>query len=166
MRATILGVLGTLLLLPHAFAIPSDGIASDSIPVPSIGKRFFFAISVEDVDRAVSWYQKTFGLELLDDTSNEEGRWRIANLRNQELFVEIIWDPRDEPRNRPRGVRKVGFEVPDVQAVSDRIERDTGTRPQVLEFQQHGIRLIQLKDPEGNTIQLFSPLVANENPRD
>jgi hypothetical protein len=34
----------------------------------------------------------------------------------------------------------------------------TGTRPLVLSFESHGIRLLQLEDPDGNTVQLFSPL--------
>jgi predicted enzyme related to lactoylglutathione lyase len=53
----------------------------------------------------------------------------------------------------------VGFGVNDVDAVADRVGADTGTRPKVLAFAPHGIRLLQLQDPDGNIIQLTSPLL-------
>jgi predicted enzyme related to lactoylglutathione lyase len=119
----------------------------------------YFAISVEDPERAARWYEHAFGLALLDDTTDENGRWRIINVSNDALFVEIIWAARDVSVENPRGIAKVGFGVNDVDAVADRVEADTGTRPKVLAFAPHGIRLLQLQDPDGNIIQLTSPLL-------
>jgi predicted enzyme related to lactoylglutathione lyase len=126
--------------------------------VESIRSPQYFAVSVEDVDRSANWYAKALGLEKLDDTADEAGRWRIVNLKSDSLFVEIIWDKRGGDGGRVRGIAKVGFQVPDVERVADRVEKALGTRPRILDFQKHGIRILQLKDPDGNTVQLSSPL--------
>ena len=55
--------------------------------------------------------------------------WIVAdreNLRNNKLFVEIIRDDRAQKVERARGFRKVGFFVPDVEMVADRVAQATG----------------------------------------
>lgn len=118
----------------------------------------YFAVSVEDVARSADWYVNAFGLRKLDDTEAEDGRWRIVNLANDDLSVEIIRDNRDAAVERARGFAKVGFRVPDVEAVADRVEAILGERPRVVEFARHEIKILQLLDPDGNKIQLSSPL--------
>lgn len=118
----------------------------------------YFAVSVSDVDRAVAWYRGAFGLSVLDDTRADDDAWRIVNLVSDGLFVELIRDGRDADVERARGFRKVGFRVADVETVADRVHAATGERPRVLDFERHGVRLLQLRDPEGNVIQLTSPL--------
>ncbi len=127
--------------------------------VESIESPQYFAVSVEDIEQAVAWYQSAFGLEVLDGSSDDQGAWRIVNLHRDGLSVELIYDSRDAPKSgRTQGVAKVGFRVSDVRKVADRVEKATGERPRVLDFSAHGIRLIQLRDPEDNVIQLTSPL--------
>ena len=43
-------------------------------------------------------------------------------------------------------------------AVAERVEKATGERPRVVDFEPLAQRILQLRDPEGNVIQLFSPL--------
>lgn len=128
--------------------------------VASVGPPRYFAVSVADVDAAVAWYGRAFGLELLDDNVADDGSWRIANLTGEQLLVEIIRDDRDGAVDRARGFVKVGFGVPDVSAVADRVAAATGERPSIVDFARHGVRILQLRDPEGNLIQLTSPLEA------
>jgi predicted enzyme related to lactoylglutathione lyase len=80
------------------------------------------------------------------------------NLSNDALFVEIIRDDRAREVDRPRGFFKVGFRVPDVDVVADRVERATGARPEPLNFSRYRVRILQLRDPEGNILQLSSKL--------
>lgn len=84
------------------------------------------------------------------------------NLKNQSLFVELIRDDRAQDVDRARGFFKVGFQVQDVGSVADVVARATGERPRVLEFAEFGVRIIQIHDPDGNTIQLTSPLETEE----
>ena len=52
----------------------------------------------------------------------------------------------------------MGFGVADVEAVADSVGQATGERPRVVESPRHGIRIVQIRDPDGNRIQLHSPL--------
>ena len=154
--------LTTVLLLPITLLAATSASGSEAPWVAKIESPQYFAVSVEDVDRAVTWYRSAFDLDVLDDNAHEEGRWRIVNLHNDHLFVEVIYDTRDAAETeRTRGIAKVGFRVPDVRVVADRVEKATGERPRVLDFARHSVRLLQLRDPEDNIIQLTSPLEAD-----
>ncbi|MEM1270522.1 MAG: VOC family protein [Bacteroidota bacterium] len=130
--------------------------------VADIGAPQYFAVLVEDVDRSVAWYRSVFGLREVGGAVAADSSWRIENLRNERLFVEIIRDDRAVAAERVLGFRKVGFQVPDVEAVADRVGRMTGDRPRVIDFAQYGIRIMQIRDPEDNIIQLSSPLAREE----
>ena len=118
----------------------------------------YFAVLVSDAEASAAWYRKTFGLSEVDRSQARDGVWQIINLRGPALSVEIIRDNREPPSSRGRGVAKVGFAVNDVAATAAAIGRSTGSMPRVLDFPQHGIRILQVKDPDGNIIQLSSPL--------
>lgn len=151
MRVSILAVL--LCVLP-ALSKAEPWIGSCEAPVS-------LAVDVGDVDAAIAWYTRAFGVELLDDTTSGDELRRTAILSNDYFFVELTFDARSSSRgawNEFRGITKVGFPVPDVRAIADRVEADTGDRPDVLELEPRAIRLIELHDPEGNIIQLHSPL--------
>ncbi len=129
--------------------------------VPEIAGPQYVALSVSDVDGAVAWYRAAFGLDVVDDTLADDGAWRIVNLANERLRVEVIRNDRDRPATgRTTGFAKVGFRVASVETVADRVERATGERPRVVDFARHRLRILQLRDPEGNTFQLTSPLPA------
>lgn len=145
------------------FACPGV-MAQDSseVWVPEIGGPQYFALYVEDVDRSMKWYGEVFGLKAVGGSEADDGSWRIENLRNDHLYVEIIRDDRAQDVERARGFRKVGFQVTDVEMIADRVEQATGERPRVVEFEQLSERILQIRDPDGNTIQLFSPLAVGE----
>lgn len=126
--------------------------------VSEISSPQYFAVFVEDVDRSVTWYRTALGLEELGGSAAEDGSWRIENLGSEQFLVELIRDDRTEVVDRARGFRKVGFRVPDVETVADRVARATGDRPRVLDFPRLKLRIIQIRDPDGNIIQLSSLL--------
>jgi predicted enzyme related to lactoylglutathione lyase len=126
--------------------------------VREIGSPQYFAVFVEDVDWSVTWYRTALGLDELGGSAAEDGSWRIENLGNKQLLVELIRDDRAQVVDRARGFRKVGFRVPDVETVADRVARATGERPRVVDFPRFGLRIIQIRDPDGNIIQLSSLL--------
>lgn len=150
---------GSLLALLAVLSY-QGGAAQDStqVWVDIISAPQYFAVLVEDVDAAVAWYRNVFGLVELDDTQAEDGAWRIVNLSNEQLFVEVIRDDRARAAERVLGFRKVGFHVPDVEVIAERVEQATGERPRIVDDDRFGIRLLQIRDPEGNIIQLSSRL--------
>lgn len=116
----------------------------------------YFALYVEDVDRSVAWYRRAFGVEPLGGSAADDGSWRIENVGNEKLLIEIIRDSRAQRVDRAMGFRKVGFYVPNLEGVADRIERATGERPRIVELEALDQRILQLRDPDGNVIQLLS----------
>jgi predicted enzyme related to lactoylglutathione lyase len=135
---------------------------SPEVWVDAIGVPQYFAIYVKDVDKSVAWYCTVFGLAKMGGSVAEDGSWRIENLGNEQLSVEIIYDSRAQEVERALGFRKVGFHVRDVEEVAEKVERATGERPRVVDFEQLGQRILQIRDPDGNTIQLFSVLEKQE----
>jgi len=118
----------------------------------------YFGVWVEDVDRAVEWYRMVFGLREIGGSEAENGAWRIENLKNDRLFVEIVRDDRAQAVERARGFGKVGFYVPDIEAVADRVAAATGERPRIIDFERFRLRLLQLHDPDGNILQLHEAM--------
>lgn len=144
--------------------VGGDVVAGESPDawVEAIHGPQYFALYVEDVDRSVDWYREVFGLESLGGSEADDGSWRIENLGNEQLLVEIIRDSRAEVVDRALGFRKVGFYVPEVADVAERISEATGERPHIVDFEELNQRILQIKDPDGNTIQLLSPLERHE----
>ena len=146
-----------ILAFSGATAQDSPGEWVDGIRTPQ-----YFAVLVEDVDESVEWYRNAFGLHELDGSQADDGSWRIVNLSNKRLLVEIIRDDRSRDIDRALGFFKVGFGVPDVELVADRVAQATKERPRVVDDAAHGVRIVQLRDPDGNIIQLSSPLKNQE----
>lgn len=128
----------------------------------AIGAPQYFAVLVTDLDHSREWYRRAFGLSDAGGSRADDGSWEIVNLRNSNLSVELIRDDRAQEVERAKGFFKVGFQVPDVRAVARAVEGATGVRPRVVESTESGVRIIQIHDPDGNTIQLASPLDAAE----
>jgi predicted enzyme related to lactoylglutathione lyase len=106
----------------------------------------------------MAWYRTVFGLRELGGSKADNGSWRIENLGNERLLIEIIRDDRAQKVDRALGFRKIGFHVPDVEIIAARAERATGERPRIVDFKELGQRILQIRDPDGNVVQLFSRL--------
>lgn len=128
---------------------PSDGMAT------GVTKPYYFAVLTSDYDLAVDWYLTTFGLEKIDQMQADDKSWRIANLRNADLWIEIIWLQSAAPAQRDHGLFKVGFFVPDLASIASRLGNTMDEPPRIIEDPAHKVRFIQLKDPDGNIIQIF-----------
>ena len=149
-----------VLLVGCALVIAQRLLAQQSASVwaPTIGGPQYFAVLVADTAKSAQWYRTAFGLRELDRSTADDESWEIVNLTNDQLFVEIIRDSRAQSVTRAKGFFKVGFHVPDVDLVANVIQRATGERPRVLDFARHGVRIVQIRDPDDNIIQLFSRL--------
>lgn len=147
-----------LAILILAAVVPTASAQEAQPWVDTAASPQYFAVRVDSLDRAVEWYSNVFGLEVASSAAADDGRWQITNLTNRFLQVELIRLAGSVRAERPLGLAKVGFNVEDVFAVAARVESATGVRPNVVEFQDLNQRILQLRDPEGNVIQLMSPL--------
>lgn len=146
----------TILIL--AAAVPT-ACAQEAQPwVDSAAGPQYFAVRVDSLEQAIEWYSNVFGLEMAASAAADDGRWQITNLTNRFLQVELIRLSDSVRAERPLGLAKVGFHVDDVRAVAARVESATGVQPNVVDFLDLNQRILQLRDPEGNVIQLMSPL--------
>lgn len=85
----------------------------------------YFAVIVDDVDAAASWYAHAFGLEELSRLS-EEGSYDILNLGNDTLLVDLLWlaDGAERPARHTHGFFKAGFFVADLAAFKASLPED------------------------------------------
>ena len=138
--------------------------AAETVPetsaawVADIRAPQYFAVFVADAEVSAAWYRKVFGLRELDRSQAPDGTWQIINLTGPALLVEIIRDNRQPAESRGRGFAKVGFSVVDVEVAAAAIGRAAGSTPRVIDIPQHGLRIVQMRDPDDNIIQLSSPL--------
>ncbi|MFW5965102.1 MAG: VOC family protein [Natronomonas sp.] len=126
-------------------------------------------LTVSNLDRAVAFYRDTLGFEVLSrfevggeafatavDVDGASGTF--VHLDADGVRIELVeYDPEGEPTtaalNRP-GACHVGFAVEDVDAfvagLSDDVE--IVSEPRTTES---GTRLVFLRDPDGNRIELL-----------
>jgi len=115
----------------------------------------FFAVIVEDLDVSAAWYVSVFDLELGNRMTDGEN-YDIAILQNETLVIELLELAAavDRPEGLVRGPFKSGFFVDDLAAfVADLT--DEVPRPDILDDEANGLLLIQLRDPDGNIIQVM-----------
>ncbi len=113
----------------------------------------YFAIIVSDIEESVAWY--TSVLALNESSSSKTERFEIVNLRGPGLFVELIELTVAEPR--PAGIRgpfKVGFVVDDLGRFIEQLP-DSMPEPDVINDGVNSLQLMQLRDPDGNIIQVM-----------
>lgn len=122
--------------------------------VGSIQAPQYMAVLTSDLEASIAWYEQAFGLTRRGGSIAADSSWQIANLVSGELHVEIIRDSRADSARRDIGLFKVGFDVHDLDAVVARMAERTDQEPGIIHFEPLGQRLIQVRDPDGNVIQI------------
>lgn len=122
----------------------------------------YFAVIVTDIETATTWYGDTLGLE---ETSRlaDEGRDVIVNLGRPGLAVELLQleaaDTR--PEGYVTGPFKIGMLVADLDAFMASLPAGIDT-PRVIEDEKNGLLLVQIRDPDGNIVQVMQRLDEEE----
>ena len=134
-------------------------------PMPSAAeaKGSYFAIVVTDIQTSLAWYESVLGLEVSARVS-ESGRYEIVNLRGAGLFIELIKleAATDRPDNVINGPFKVGMLVSDLNEFTAQLP-DSIAEPEVISDTRNELLLIQLRDPDDNTIQVVELLNSSAN---
>jgi predicted enzyme related to lactoylglutathione lyase len=147
-------------LLAISILFSGSVLAQEASPpvVQTVFAPQYFALYVSNFESSSAWYQQMFELEVKAPSQADNGSWRIENLVNNSLHIELIFDVRAEAVDRAIGFRKVGFSVVNVDTVADRLEAQFGSRPEIIEFEPLRQKILQVRDPDGNIIQLASPM--------
>ena len=118
----------------------------------------YFAVIVSDIDASVAWYEAHLGVTESTRLA-DAGRYEIVNMVRPGLFVELLElaDAATPPDGRVRGPFKLGALVADLDAIVAALPA-AADAPGIVEDANNGLRLLQLRDPDGNVVQLMQLL--------
>ncbi|ELZ97285.1 glyoxalase/bleomycin resistance/dioxygenase family protein (plasmid) [Haloferax mediterranei ATCC 33500] len=135
-----------------------------SLPAHHVG------ITVRDLESMVEFYRDILGLSVIDrfEVSGEafstavdvaDATGRFAHLDGGDVRVELVeYDPVGDDRPKPvlnqPGATHLGFSVDDVDAVVDDFPPDVETLSEPRTTAS-GTRIVFVRDPEGNPIELL-----------
>ena len=134
-----------------------------SLPTP---QPYFTALIVEDIDQSIDWYTSFLGLEVHNKTELKERGLAIANLKKEGIWLELIEMKSaislselmkdKENTSRIHGIFKTGFLLSDFDKwISFLEETNVHFHGSVVKDNNTGKRTVIIKDPDGNSIQLF-----------
>ncbi len=149
-------ILTTIVTLP---------IYSQSKIEPTI-EAHFTAIIVKDIDSSIVWYSNNLGFKVLDQVNFEDIGLKQANLENRNIKIELIQSNKtlyaeDILKNQPKktliaGFFKFGFLVSDFTGMIKQLEiNNVNFHGRIVQDENSGKKMVIIKDPDGNRIQLF-----------
>ena len=119
-------------------------------------KFIYTGIHVSNLERAISFYQKSLGMKLLFKTKIKETGGRVAWLTTagSKQVLELNWYPKRYRHGGRSGLDHLAFEVDDASAAYARLtKRRKGA---IAPFKEGKWILAYIKDPDGNWIELGS----------
>lgn len=133
--------------------------------LPTI-EAYFSAIIVNDIDSSINWYSNNFGFKLLNKTESEERGFKQANLICGNILIELLelkssLSSKSILENHPKktkieGFFKFGFLVSEFDDWVDTLKHaKVEFYGDVVTDELSGKRMLLIKDPDGNRIQLF-----------
>jgi lactoylglutathione lyase len=119
-------------------------------------KFIYTGIHVSDLDRAIEFYTREMGMELLfkSATPIKETGGRVAELRSKgsSQILELNWYPKGYEHGGGSGLDHLAFEVGDLETEYGRMtKRYEGA---LAPFVEGKWKLAYIKDPDGNWIEL------------
>jgi hypothetical protein len=139
-------------------ALAAFCILLTATPISAQIEGSYFAVIVNDIEASAEWYQSTFRLSV-GARSSEPGRYKIVNLSKRGVFVELLEldDASERPEGKITGPFKIGWLVNDLNQFIAQLP-DSISDPRVIFDSENKLNLIQLRDPDGNIIQIMQML--------
>jgi catechol 2,3-dioxygenase-like lactoylglutathione lyase family enzyme len=136
---------------------------NQSLPDP---EAYFSAIIVNDIESSITWYSNNFGFKVLNKIESEEKGFKQANLKCGNILIELIelelsLSPKSLLENHPKktkidGFFKLGFLVSEFEKWVDYLKQSkVEFYGSVVTDNLSGKKMLLIKDPDGNRIQLF-----------
>lgn len=121
-------------------------------------KGSFFAVIVKDMGVSLAWYKESLGLEIVTRMT-ESGQYDIVNLFGPGLFVELLELPAaaERPEGRIEGPFKLGMLVDDLHEFVAGLPESL-SEAEIISDTNNGLLLLQLRDPDGNIVQVMEML--------
>lgn len=149
-----------LLFLAGCIAAPA--VAQPA--VPSV-QHFMMGISVADIDKMTKWYGDMLGFKVAKDLAMGQGG-KLRFLENGNERLELVYTPGSRPgEQRPlppastiQGYVQLTMEVPDLDAARTALIAKGVTPGAITPIPPLGIRIMFMRDPEGNIVELVQKL--------
>ncbi len=166
MRIDRFGISGALLLLGLALG-PATARSADLPPLPAFN-HFMIAISVADLDAETDWYVEKLGFTVERDVNLGDGRIFFRWLTRGNERIELVHSPGATP-GAPRplppahagihGLTHLTLETADLTATKAALSA-RGVTPvmDITEVKELGIKVLYLRDPEGNYVEIVERL--------
>jgi len=145
------------------FLISSFLLGCKSEPEKMIFNEGFAAFIVKDISTSIDWYTNKLGFEIINETNLEERGIKQANLKLGNTNIELIEstksiDPfeNNTKKGLVQGIFKIGFVVSDFDKWKNHlIEQQLITEKDIVTNPIDNKKMLIIKDPDGNRIQLF-----------
>jgi len=165
MRHFVKSCVAPLLLLA-----PAPLLAADPAPaVPSV-QHFMIGLSVADIDAMTAWYGTMLGFKVTKEAPMPEGGGKVRFIENGNARIELIYQPGAKAapaRGTPPahagilGPVQITLEVPDLDAARAALAaRGVTIDLDITPLPPLGIRILFLRDPEGNLVELVQRLAS------
>ena len=129
-------------------------------------EAYFSALIVSNIENSIVWYSDNMGFEVLNKREFEEAGFKQANLKCGNILIELIElstavsvkdvIPNYNDKTRLTGFFKIGFLISDFDKwIRHLTVREVEFHGTVVTDNESGKRMVILKDPDGNRIQLF-----------
>lgn len=152
--------LSTLLLFPIFTQAQTDSLPDMSM------SAYFSAIIVSDMEASTQWYTDVLGMTVLNHFESAERGVKQTNLQRGDILIELIEldaavspleaIPHYNPKTRLIGLFKIGFRVSDFDAWMMHLrQKEVEFHGDVVTDPVSGKRMIIIRDPDGNRIQMF-----------
>ena len=125
----------------------------------------FFAIVVKDIEQSIDWYNNNLGFELADKTESKESGFVIANMTSSNTQLELIElkgsmslseASKLSGASKLEGLFKIGFKTSFFDDFVQLLKKNNvNFHGDVVNDPNSGLRMVIIKDPDGNRIQLF-----------
>ena len=126
----------------------------------------FTAVIVKDLDTSIRWYTTILGLDLDNKSEVPERGLGQANLSGENMKLELIaLDAAVAPQELQKqganplllhGYFKIGFHIPGFDEWMKFLrEANVEFQGEVVNDPNSGKRMVIIRDPDGNRIQLF-----------
>jgi len=152
-------------LLPLSLAcaatlIAAPALADDAPAVPSV-QHFMMGMSVADINKMTAWYHDMLGFKVEKSLGNT-----LRFLANGNERIEMVVAPGSKPgEQRPlppnstiQGWVQLTMEVPDLDAARAALAAKGASPGAITPIQPLGIRILFMRDPEGNIVELVQKL--------
>jgi methylmalonyl-CoA epimerase len=120
------------------------------------------AITVSDIEQAVSFYRDVLGCQVLGEIVQDGGNFTIVYLQAGEARIELFHFAEEgrgvDPSltDKDLGFKHIAFRIKDIDAVAAALK----SRGVVFKLEPFdatgGVRIAFFKDPDGNLIELIS----------